>query len=328
MHNQNHKITVLGPIPYYNITNWKNESIDRYGTITYPVIALSKLLGQNARIVPVTHVRQKDEQTVKTLLRGYPGVELQHINSDQDQGDVVRMRFVDPKKSLEKQYAFMNPITPHDVKNLLDSNIFAFIPITDYEVSLETLVFIKHYSKGQIIFDAHGQTMAMTSLGDRVPKFWIDRDLWLPYIDVLILSLEDAHAAWFSHEYTFEELEHNESLGENEQNALAKHILSKGPKALYLTLEEDGCVVFTIKNGELSRKAVPAISKELTGTTVGCGDAFVGGVVFGLLHTHNDYEKTAEYANAIAAQRCNAEGYDAFLSVVETEEMIRKNYKL
>ncbi|MFA6408811.1 MAG: PfkB family carbohydrate kinase [Gammaproteobacteria bacterium] len=328
MPNIHPKIAILGPVPYYNITNWKNESIDRYGTITYPVIALSKLFGENAHIVPVTHVRQKDEQTVKTLLRGYSGVELQHINSDQDQGDVVRMRFVDPKKALEKQYAFMNPITPHDVKNILDFNIFAFIPIADYEISLETLIFIKQYSKGQVVFDGHGQTMAMTSLGDRVPKFWIDRDLWLPYIDVLILNREDAYATWFSHEYTFEELEQSQTLGETEQKALAKHILSKGPKALYLTLEDEGCIVFTMKNGELHSKKVPAVSTELTVTTIGCGDAFVGGVVFGLLHTKNDYEKTAEYANAIASQRCNAESYDAFLSIEETEKLVRGNYKL
>ncbi len=32
-------------------------------------------------------------------------------------------------------------------------------------------------------------------------KFWIDRDQWLPYIDVLKMNLEEANASWFKKEY-------------------------------------------------------------------------------------------------------------------------------
>ena len=32
------KITLLGPIPYDYITTWKNEMLERYGGLTYPVI--------------------------------------------------------------------------------------------------------------------------------------------------------------------------------------------------------------------------------------------------------------------------------------------------
>jgi len=36
--------------------------------------------------------------------------------------------------------------------------VFVFIPISDYEIALDTLKFLKKKSKGLIVFDAHGPT--------------------------------------------------------------------------------------------------------------------------------------------------------------------------
>lgn len=323
------KITISGSIPYSDIATWKNEKFDRYGGITYPVMALSKLIGQNASIIPVTHVRKKDEQTVKTLLKGFAGVELQHINSDLDQGDVIRIRIVDEKKSLEKQYGFMNPIIPRDVRDLLDSDAFLFVPLTDFEISLETLEFVKTYNnKALVIFDAHGPTTTMTTLGDRVLKFWVDRDLWLPHIDILVMNLEEAKCSWFAKESTIEQLEDQNDISESELLNLAEHCLKLGPKALYVTLGENGCLVF-YKNeadGKTIKEHIKNVPVTKIASTAGCGESFIGGLTYGLLTT-NDYIKAAQYANAIGAQRCEALTYDVFKSLEETEKRIKEVYK-
>ncbi|KKK64158.1 hypothetical protein LCGC14_2987040, partial [marine sediment metagenome] len=86
----------------------------------------------------------------------------------------------------------------------LDANAFVFVPITDFEISLSTLRAIKQNSKGIIVFDAHGATTAMDVTGKRHRKFWVDRDEWLPYIDVLKMNLEESQCMWFSKEYDHE----------------------------------------------------------------------------------------------------------------------------
>ncbi len=44
---------------------------------------------------------------------------------------------------LERQTGFMDPITPDDFKKLIDCKVFVFIPISDYEIALDTLKFLK-----------------------------------------------------------------------------------------------------------------------------------------------------------------------------------------
>lgn len=318
------KIVVLGPIPYNHITNWKNEVYERYGAITYPVMALSKLFGAAARITPVTHVRKKDEQTIKALFKGCAGVELQHINSDLDQGDVMRTRIIDEKKYLEKQYGFMNPMMLKDVRDLLNNDVFVFVPLTDYEISLEVLEFIKTYSKATIIFDAHGPTTAMTSLGDRVSKFWVDRDLWLPYIDILVMNIEEVKCSWFAKEYTLEQLEDRSEISQQELEAFAAYSLNLGVKAIYITLAERGCSVYFIQEGRLKCEHVKAIDTQAM-STIGCGEAFIGGVTYGWLTT-NDFVQAAYYGNALGAQRAEALTYDVFKTREETEHVVAINY--
>lgn len=320
------KIVVLGPVPYNTITTWKNESFERYGGITYPVIALSKLMGNETRIFPVTHVRKKDEQTIKTLLKGHVGVDLQHINSDLDQGDVIRTRVVDANKILEKQYGFMNPILPRDVRDIMNADAFVFVNLTDYDVSLETLEFIKTYNKDTlVVFDAHGPTTTMTSLGDRVLKFWVERDLWLPYIDILVMNLEEAKCTWFAKEYTLEELENVRDLNEDELRELAEHCFGYGVKALYVTLGPDGCLVLFKRDGKIVLEKIPAVAQDNIIATAGCGEAFIGGLVFGFMMT-GDHVIAARYGNVIGAQRCAALTYDVFKSLAETEEMVKESY--
>lgn len=321
------KITIAGSIPYNDIATWKNEKFDRYGGITYTAMSLSKLTGQNSAIIPVAHVRKKDEQTVKTLFKGFAGIELQHIDSDLDQGDVIRTRIVDEHKTLEKQYGFMNPIIPRDVRDLLDSDAFVFVPLTDFEVALETLEFVKTYNnKTLTIFDAHGPTTTMTALGDRIIKFWVDRDLWLPYIDILVMNLEEAKCSWFAKEITMEQLQEQNELSEEELLAFAEYCLNSGPKALYVTLGEKGCLVFYKDSAEKTvKELVKAVPIAKIASTAGCGESFIGGLTYGLLAT-DDYIKAAHFANAIGAQRCEALTYDVFKSLEETEKQIKDTY--
>ncbi len=322
----NHHVAVLGPIPRDHITTHRGEVIEKYGCAMHTAIGLSRLVGHEGTVHLVSHVRKKDEAAVKAILADFPNINTDHITSDADQGDVIRLVFTDQNNRIEKQTGFMNPIIPADVKDLMHCEAFVCVPITDYEVPLETLQYIKANSRGSIIFDAHGPTNAISTKGDRFLKFWIDRDQWLPYIDVLKMNLEESNCCWFDKEIDPEALKEFDEKDISHLPAFAAHAVAKGVKSLIVTLDSSGSAVFFKKNGELHQELVSAIRVENVVDTTGCGDSFAGGLGFGLLGDSGDFIRAVHYANALGAQRTQGRTFDVFKSREETDAMIAANY--
>ncbi|MCB0569526.1 MAG: carbohydrate kinase family protein [Phaeodactylibacter sp.] len=323
------KVAILGPIPYDHITTSRGKEIVKYGCVTHPAIALAKLLEGKGMVYPVTHIRKKDEAGVRGLLGAYANIGLDAVFSHFDQGDVIQLTFVDQNNRLEKQTAFMPPIRPEDVEAVIDADIFIGVPISDYEVPLETLKYIKqHRREGAItIFDAHGPTSTVATTGDRLRRFWVERDLWLPYIDVLKMNIEEAGCCWFKKEYRPEELKDDyQELSEDEMANFAKHCLEKGVKAVFITLDARGCMVYSKPGGAFDATFVPSVRVEEVIDTTGCGDSFAGGMAFGLLDDRQDYIRAAQYANALGALRTQGTTFEVFKTLEETNALIRKHY--
>ena len=55
------KVAVLGPIPRDQIVTDDGERFEKYGCALYTAVALSALLDAGDTIVPVSHVRRRDE---------------------------------------------------------------------------------------------------------------------------------------------------------------------------------------------------------------------------------------------------------------------------
>ena len=319
-------VAVLGPIPRDHITTHHGEVIEKYGCATHTAIGLAKLLGDDGTVHLVSHVRKIDEGPIKELLSNYPNIDNTFITSEADQGDVIQLKFVDQNNRLEKQTGFMNPIIPEDLKDLLHCDAFVCVPITDYEVPLETLKYIKENSQGTIIFDAHGPTNTTTILGDRLIKFWIDRDMWLPYIDVLKMNLEESKCCWFEKEYRTEDLKHFDEVSTEHLFNLAEHTLENGIKCLIVTLDEKGGAVFFKEDGQVEEHFVKSVWVEHVVDTTGCGDSFAGGLGFGLLEDKTNYIRATKYANSLGAQRTQGRTFDVFKSKEETDQMILDTY--
>jgi sugar/nucleoside kinase (ribokinase family) len=320
------RIAIVGPIPRDHIVTHQGDLIQKWGCVTHPVMALSAMAGSSIEIIPVCHVRNVDLDNVKEVLQDAPGVNLRHITSKNDQGDIISLKFVDMNNRLERQTGFMDPIVPEDFKKLLDCDVFVFIPISDYEITLDTLKFLKKQSKGTIIFDAHGPTTACLITGERQRKFWIDRDQWLPYIDVLKMNLEEAHASWFKKEYESHEYSENQEVDREELRAFARHCLDKGVKCVYITVDSRGCLVYYFDKAKFKEELVPAVKVENVIDTTGCGDSFAGGLGFGLLQDAKDYISAARYGNTLGALRTQGKSFAVFKSLDETNKLIRATY--
>jgi sugar/nucleoside kinase (ribokinase family) len=321
------RIAVLGPIPRDHIVTHQGDLIQKWGCVTHPVIALSTLAGDRIEIVPVCHVRQVDLDNVKEVFGGYEGINTKHLTTKNDQGDIISLKFIDMNNRIERQTGFMDPIVPADVKNLLNCKVFVFIPISDYEISLDTLKYLKENSKGTIIFDAHGPTTACLFNGERQRKFWIDRDHWLPYIDVLKMNLEEAHASWFRKEYeTSDYYIESDEVNREELAKFAAHCLNMGVKCVYITVDSRGCLTYYKEKGKMVEQMVPAVPVDNVVDTTGCGDSFAGGVGFGLLQKPTDYVGAARYGNALGALRTQGKTFAVFKSLEDTNKLIQETY--
>lgn len=321
-----YNVAVLGPIPRDHITTHHGEVIEKYGCATHTAIGLANLLGDEGTVHLVSHVRKMDEAAIKELLSVYPNINTKYITSDADQGDVIKLKFLDQNTRVEKQTGFMNPIIPEDIEELMHCDVFVCVPITDYEVPLETLKYIKAYSKGIIIFDAHGPTNTITISGDRKIRFWIDRDQWLPYIDVLKMNLEEANCCWFEKEYKIEDLVHFDDKNQSHLQDFANHALSHGVKSLIVTLDASGGAVFFKEGDHVRHEMVKSIKVDHVIDTTGCGDSFAGGLGFGLLGDGTNYLRAAKYANALGALRTQGRTFEVFKSKADTDQMLIANY--
>ncbi|MEJ2585957.1 MAG: PfkB family carbohydrate kinase [Robiginitalea sp.] len=316
---KHYNVAVLGPIPRDHITTHKGEVIEKYGCATHTAIGLSRLLGAKGTVYPVSHVRSVDHKAVLEVFAPYENIDTQKVRDTADQGDVIQLKFVDQNNRLEKQTGFMNPILPEDVADLMHADVFVCVPITDYEVPLETLKFIRNNSEATIIFDAHGPTNTVNVMGERHFRFWVDRDMWLPYIDVLKMNLEESRCSWFKKEYTLHELKPLHEVETTHLDDLASHVLNRGVRSLIVTLDAGGSAVYYMSDGEVQKEIVPSVPVTDVVDTTGCGDSFAGGLGFGLLGDSDNYVRAAKYANALGAQRTQGRTFDVFKGLAETD---------
>lgn len=326
------KVAVLGPIPRDQIVTGDGERFEKYGCALYTAVALSALLDVGDTIVPVSHVRRKDEDPIKQILAAFPNIDSSGITSTADQGDGVELRYTGQNRRVERQTNFMSPILQADVAAVLDADAFVCVPITDYEVGQATLRHIKEHSGGTIVLDAHGPTTTLTRGGERQPKVWADQDIWLPYVDILKMNLDEARSMWLgeSGETTADPPKQvtQQNQISQELRDLAHHCLDRGVGALCVTLDEHGCVSFCRDgSGEITEEFVDPVPVEHVVDTTGAGDSFAAGLAYGYLASR-DYVVACQYGNAMGAQRCSGPGTDlnVYLSREETERQIRATY--
>ena len=319
------KIVVAGPIPRDTISTYENDIIMRYGCVTHPVIALSKLLEGEGTVVPVTNMHKKDRPGISKEFEAFKNIELSGINTKEDSGTVILLDFKDQNNREEKQLACMNPIRPKHIKKHLDAAAFVFVPITDFEISLSTLKHIKKHSKGLVIFDAHGATTAMDVSGHRHRKFWVDRDEWLPYIDVLKMNLEESQCMAFANEYEHEIPSIYDENATEHLDDLAAHVLQKGVSYFYVTMDSRGCILYHLENDRIQKDWISSVKVDKVVDTTGCGDSFAGGLAYGFAK-YQDPIKAGQFANILGARRTQGKGWDVFKNAAETEAIRKLNY--
>jgi sugar/nucleoside kinase (ribokinase family) len=93
-----------------------------------------------------------------------------------------------------------------------------------------------------------------------------------------------------------------EITGESDYEKMAAKLLSLGPKIVALTMGADGCLIASAE--QMVR--IPPFQVKVVDST-GAGDAFMGGLSYGLLQDW-DHQRVGVFANACAAICCTKVG--------------------
>lgn len=317
-------VAVLGPIPRDHIVTHTGDELSKYGCALYTTLALSALLGDNGTVLPIVNVAEQDESAIKAILATRSNIDLTGVRAVGDRGDVVELRFVDQNNRIESQTGFMAPIRPQDVEFALHADAFVCVPITDYEVGQATLEYLRANSSGVILLDGHGPTSTLSAGGERVRRLWIDLDEWLPSIDILKMNLEEAGCSWTPG--AGDSRQPGDPISTEELDAFAAHALAHGVKALCITLDESGCLAYSLdSSGQVVASEVGRIPIEHVVDTTGCGDSFAAGMAFGYL-LDGSMVTACRFGNAMGAQRASATTLDAYLPFEETSAQIDAAY--
>jgi sugar/nucleoside kinase (ribokinase family) len=110
-----------------------------------------------------------------------------------------------------------------------------------------------------------------------------------------------------------------EMTGESDYGAIADKLLDLGPSLVAITQGADGCLIATRKE----RVHVPAFKVKVVDTT-GAGDAFMGGLSYGLLQGWG-FTRVGTFANACAALCCTKVGARAMAKLDEVTAFIRSS---
>ncbi|MFT4081238.1 MAG: carbohydrate kinase family protein [Nocardioides sp.] len=319
------KVAVLGPVPHDHVVTHRGEVFEKYGCVLYTVAALSALLGPDDLVVPVVHVRKQDEEPIKEQWSHLANVDSSLVRSHTDRGDLIELTYLDQNARQESQTGFMHPIVPGDVAAVVDADAFVCVPISDYEVPSQTLAFLREYGTGTIMLDGHGPTVSLTPGGARVRRIWLDRDAWLPNIDILKLNLEEAGCSWFPPPGS-DMSRLGTPLTRDELPEFAAHCLGKGVQAVCVTLDAEGCAVyFRGPGGTMEEHLVPPVPIPEVVDTTGCGDSFAAGMAFGYLAS-GDFVTAARYGNAMGSQRASGSDLSVYLDYAGTTGQIEAVY--
>jgi sugar/nucleoside kinase (ribokinase family) len=292
------KITVVGTINRDTIIFPSGKRTESFGGILYNLSALSGLAGGCTEIFPVCNLGYDAFDQVIDILTNYDNVKLDGIKRVRHKNNHACLQ-IDRQNQREEILHHRVPVLSYNqIKPFLDSDAILINFISGYDIQLDSLRKIREKATGIIFMDIHSLTLGINKNGKRylrTPRFWRE---FVKQADLVQTNLPELNV-----------LAGRDLTSQREIKDFGKSILKLGPKALLVTLADEGVLMILKEKGicKLRRQAGVKVigAKDATG----CGDVF--SAAFLVHHLHNSsLIKALDFANRVAALKCRISGVE------------------
>jgi sugar/nucleoside kinase (ribokinase family) len=292
------KVTVIGTINRDTILFPDGRRTESFGGILYNLSALSALGGTSLEISPVCNVGYDVFAQVKVILKGFGNVRPDGIKRVRRKNNHALL-VVDEESQRQEVLKNRVPVLSFSrVEPFLDCDLVLVNFISGFDISLSTLRKIRRSTDALIFMDIHSLTLGVRRDGRRflrTPRSWRD---YVRQADFLQANLTELHV-----------LSGTRVNSSNRIRDFGKDVLSLGPKAVLLTLGEEGALM-VYRHGKGCRlKREKGIRVRAFKDATGAGDVFSAGFLIRYLESGN-LARSLDFANRVAAEKCKVSGVE------------------
>lgn len=277
------KVVVIGTINQDLILPFRGTSIQSIGGIFYTISALSKLGGQNLKIVPISYLGSDMYPAFLRLLKQYPNVLPDGLQEIDQKNHKVILEYKSAEERVEKALFNFPSLEWGNLENFLDADFYMVNLITGWDISLAAYQELSRLHYRRMYLDVHFLVMGIDKLGKRFPQRPANVDAWIRGARFVQMN----------------EREFRIISGNSANDILFFENYFKPDQILIITLGSKGARVIFRKDDIVRKKEFPAYPVEDVVDVTGCGDVFGAGFVTRYLRNGNLYQ-AIEYANRAA----------------------------
>lgn len=292
------KVTVIGTINRDTILFPDGKRIESFGGILYNLSALSALGGPSLEVCPVCNVGNDVYGQVKAILKRFGNVRLDGMKRVRRKNNHALL-VIDQENQRQEILKNRVPVLSFSrVEPFLDCDLILVNFISGLDISAGTLRRIRKSTDALMFVDIHSLTLGIRRDGRRflrTPRSWRD---YVRQADFLQANSAEFHVL--------------SGIGLNSSNRIrdfGKYILSLGPKAVLLTLGQEGAAM-VYRHGKGCRlKKEKGIRVQAFKDATGAGDVFSAGFLIRHLESGN-LTRSLDFANRVAAEKCKVSGVE------------------
>lgn len=268
-------VAVLGAVVYDEIVTHDHRRIESFGGIVYNLAALSSLVGDDARILPVSNVGSDRWDAVMDAVAGMRGVATEGLRRSERPLTHAQLVYTDANHRDEFVWNMMEPFDTAELRPAMsvDGAIVNFVNGT--EIDLPTMQAFREESSGVLYLDMHNIMVRFDA--ETGQKGTIDFDCWPEWVrqfDVVQMNEFEAGTVL------------PRDLDEPADFlAAAREVLQAGPTAVLITMGPRGIAVAHRREGVEYGAIIPAAPVRKFVDATGCGDAFSTGTLWNYLVT-------------------------------------------
>ncbi|MBN2309303.1 MAG: carbohydrate kinase family protein [Candidatus Hydrogenedentes bacterium] len=289
-------IAVLGAVCYDEIFAVDGERRESFGGILYNAAALSSVLDEGDRVVPVSRLGADRYEAALAEFAKFERVDTAGLTPCADPFTHVTLRW---RSASWRDETVRHRMPPFDLDALApalacDAAHINFINGT--EIDLDTLAAFRACFGGLITFDVHNIISHFDAEGARsIVGFSQWRD-WAGHIDVLQCN-----------EFEIATMLDGPFEARADYAAAAKAVCEAGPRAVSITLGTQGALTVHRRDGRYYLVDIDVLPPIEAVDTTGCGDSFSAGFVVGMLR-YGDPATALACASAVAGVNAQHRG--------------------